>query len=281
MTARKITSPANKLVKQTVEIAMRSRRADDSLFIAEGTHLVGAALAASSSISEIFYTSEYGQTKEGKELLRKLVSAAPCSGEIIEVPGNVFSKMSDAESPQGILAVVSSRSMALNDIQLGKTPLLAVCDGISDPGNLGAIVRISDAAGADAVIILPGCCDPYSPKAVRATAGSVFNLPLVRAGQEELVDFLAIRAVRLYVADVRAEKSLYDTDLTVPSGLVIGNESRGVAPFILDKAQGAVKIPMAGRAESLNAAVSAAICLYEAVRQRNLASSEILSRESR
>jgi|WetSurMetagenome_2_1015567.scaffolds.fasta_scaffold03157_7 RNA methyltransferase, TrmH family len=268
MKVRRITSASNILVKQTVEISARSRRADDRLFIAEGTHLVESALAASAPVREIFYTPGYGQTAEGEKLLRSLAAARPAPAEFIEVPENVFLKISDAETPQGILAVISSCDKTLDKLETGGIPLIAVCDGISDPGNLGTIIRVADAAGSDAVIILPGCCDPYSPKAVRSTAGSIFNLSPVRAAQQELVEFLAAKDVFLFAADVGANVSLYDSDLTVPCAFVFGNESRGVSAFILDRAHSCIKIPMTGRAESLNAAVSAAICLFEAVRQR-------------
>jgi|WetSurMetagenome_2_1015567.scaffolds.fasta_scaffold00599_20 RNA methyltransferase, TrmH family len=269
MEARKITSPSNRLVKQTADIAMRKRRADDRFFIAEGPNLVISALAAACPVREIFYTPEYARTAEGKAILLSLADAESLPEEVVEVSGSILSKMSDAESPQGILAVVAVNDIALDKLGPAGTPLVAVCDGIGDPGNLGTIIRIADAAGADAVLVLPDSCDPYSPKAVRATAGSIFNLPVVRAGREELVDYLAERSIRLYAADVRAEKSLYETDLTLPCAVVFGNEARGVSGFVLEHSAGAIRIPMAGRAESLNAAVSAAICLYEAVRQRS------------
>jgi RNA methyltransferase, TrmH family len=271
MEARKITSSSNQLVKQTVDIARRRRSSDNRLFIAEGTHLVEAVLEASAPVREIFYTPRYGQTAEGKALLEKIANSRMDYGELIEVPDNIFLKMSDAETPQGILAVVSSPAISLEVFKPGRTALIAVCDGISDPGNMGTIIRIADAAGADGVIILPDSCDPYSPKAVRATAGSIFHLPVIMAGREELVEYLAGKGIQLFAADVKAKRSLYDADLTGPCAFVLGNESRGVSSFVLDRAHNCIKIPISGKAESLNVSVSAAICLYEAVRQREMA----------
>jgi RNA methyltransferase, TrmH family len=267
----KITSAANPLVRQTADIASRSKKADSGFFIAEGPHLVEAALAAASPVREIFFTPEYGQSEEGRKLLLRLSESESCPKDFIEVPDNVFLKISDAETPQGILAVAPSGLISLNELRSGRTPLLAVCDGISDPGNLGTIIRIADAAGADAVIILQGCCDPYSPKAVRATAGSVFNIPMVKAQEEEFVESMSSVGIRLVAADVRAGNSLYEADLTVPCAFVFGNESRGVSSFLLNNSDEHIRIPMAGLAESLNAAVAAAVCLFEAVRQRTKA----------
>jgi RNA methyltransferase, TrmH family len=268
MVIKKITSPLNSLVKQAADIAMRRARADGAFFMAEGTHLVGAAADAAYTMREVFFTPEYGRTAEGEALLSRLGAAEPCPDVFIEVPRNVFSKIAGTETPQGILAIVASKTYTLGKLSLGSAPLVTVCDGISDPGNLGTIIRVSDAAGADAVILLPGTCDPYSPKAVRATAGSIFNIPVVSARGEELANYLNKKSIRLYAADARADEPIYEADLRSSCALVFGNESQGLSRFIREKAFGNIKIPIYGKAESLNAAVSAAVCLYEAVRQR-------------
>jgi TrmH family RNA methyltransferase len=273
MTIKKITSISNPLVRKAIEAKMRRRDPGGNFFLAEGPHLVEMAAAAGSTIGEVFYTLEFGLTDTGKVLLSRLTAATPCPGAFIEVPDNIFSKISDTQAPQGILALVSSMEWTLDKLALGRLPLVSVCDGISDPGNLGTIIRVSDAAGADAVILLPDSCDPYSPKAVRATAGSIFNIPVVSAGCEELIDYLADKNITIYAADVRAERSLYEIDLRLSCALVFGNESRGVSGCMLVRAGKSLKIPIAGKAESLNAAMSAAICLYEAVRQRAEAAS--------
>ncbi len=268
MNIKKITSISNPLVKKAIDARSRRRGTDGNIFIAEGPHLVETAAAAGSIISEIFYTLEYGSTDAGKAFLAGLAAAAAPPGAFIEVPDNVLSRIADTQAPQGILALVSSAELTPDKLVLGKRPLIAVCDGISDPGNLGTIIRVSDAAGADAVVILPDSCDPYSPKAVRATAGSIFHIPVISAGCEEFSDFMAANCITIYAADVRAEKSLYEIDLRLSCALVFGNEARGVSECLLQKADASLKIPIAGKAESLNAAMSAAICLYEAVRQR-------------
>ena len=268
MRIKKISSISNPLVKKAIDAKLRRSNAAPNMFIAEGPHLVEMAAASGAVISEVFYTSEYAVTDAGRDVLEGLGAAMPSPGAFIEVADNVLSKISDTQAPQGILALVSAAEWTLDKLVLGKRPLIAVCDGISDPGNLGTIIRVADAAGGDAVVILPGSCDPYSPKTVRASAGSIFNIPLVSAGCAEFADFMTEKNIAIYAADVRAERSIYEADLSGSCALVFGNESRGVSDFLLNRAKVSLKIPIAGRAESLNAAMSAAICLYEAVRQR-------------
>ena len=147
--------------------------------------------------------------------------------------------------------------------------MIVVCDGIKDPGNIGTIVRAADASGVDAVLLTPGTCDAFMSKALRASAGSIFALPVLPdTGVEEIVGFLAKRRIRLYAADVRASRSLYETDLRGPAAIVFGNEAHGIGAALFQNAEVLFRIPITGRAESLNVAMAASIILYEAVRQR-------------
>ena len=268
MKRKKIASFSNSLVKQTAEIAGRKQRPADAFFVAEGPHLAGAALDASVRVRELFYTEEFISTITGRTLVDRFVRSDPGPESIIELPAAVFSRMADTETPQGILAVVEIRQTSLKTLNLKGKALLVVCDGIQDPGNLGTMIRVSDAAGADAVILLPGTCDPYSAKTVRATAGSIFHIPVVYSGQDELRSYLSDKGIKLYAADAGAKMSLFETDLDRACALAFGNEAKGISAFIRNNADFIAGIPIPGKAESLNAAVSAAIFLYEAVRQR-------------
>jgi TrmH family RNA methyltransferase len=149
--------------------------------------------------------------------------------------------------------------------EIGPSALWLVADALQDPANLGAMIRTADAAGADAVIVGPGTTDPWSPKAVRASMGSVLHLPIV-----PVADLGAARLPPMcWIALApRSGKSLYDLDLTGPVALRVGNEKKGLAPEAVAEADEAIAIPMPGRAESLNAAAAVAVCLFEAVRQR-------------
>jgi TrmH family RNA methyltransferase len=268
MTRKKITSFSNPLIKQTAEIASARQRSSREFFVAEGPHPVRAALDAGAHIREVFYTDEFSRSDEGAALFEMINAAKQQPSSLIEVPEAIFSKISGTETPQGILAVVAVRSRTLKDIMEAARPLLAVCDGIQDPGNLGTIIRLSDAAGADAVIVLPDSCDPYNAKTVRSSAGSIFNLPVILCSREDLIEYLAEKRIKLYIAEAGAERSIYETDLGEPCALAFGNEARGISSLLRERSDGAIKIPILGKAESLNAAVAASICLYEAVRQR-------------
>ncbi|MDO9288788.1 MAG: RNA methyltransferase, partial [Thermodesulfovibrionales bacterium] len=149
-------------------------------------------------------------------------------------------------------------------------PLIVIVEGVQEPGNLGTIIRTADAAGADAVIILEGTCDAFSQKTIRATAGSIFNIPIVYAETDKLLEWLKAKKISLAATSLDAKKSIFNTDLKKPLAFVFGNEAHGVSAEIKKNADVILKIPIFGKAESLNVSASAAICLYEAVRQRSI-----------
>lgn len=260
--SRKITSPTNSLIKEALRV--KERRTDRGAdFLIEGQHLLEMAIGAKARISQVFFTDHY-KAKSGVFL-----EALPGKGcEFIETTDHIISKLSDTETPQGIVALVSYKEYLLPEISLRGTPLIVVCDGIQDPGNLGTIIRTSDASGTDAVILLPGTCDALSPKTIRASAGSIFNLPVISSDPETFTKWLRGRQVMLIASDMSAPSTIYESDLRKPLAFVFGNEAHGVSKYIREKADKVLAIPLLGKAESLNVSVSAAICLYEAVRQR-------------
>ncbi|HAK88713.1 MAG: hypothetical protein A2077_05080 [Nitrospirae bacterium GWC2_46_6] len=265
MESVKITSSANPLIKEALKIKEKRARFKHEAFLIEGPHLIETASASPSvEIKRVFFTEEFSLKREGQRLLRQVSKR---DVELIETSASVLSKLADTETPQGIVAVVSYESIGLNEISFRDVPFLVVCDGIQDPGNLGTIIRASDAAGADAVIILPGTCDAFMQKAIRATAGSLFNIPVIYSDAESLSHYLDSRNIVLYAADVHAKTSIYEADFKRPAVVAFGNEAHGVSGKLLKTAKG-IKIPIIGKAESLNVAMSASICLYEVVRQR-------------
>ncbi|MBF0557202.1 MAG: RNA methyltransferase [Nitrospirae bacterium] len=262
-----ITSTANPLIKEVLRT--KEKRGVGSSFVIEGVHLVDMALSCPAAVVErVFFAEHLINSEQGRRLMDRLKETTV---QTIRASKKVIDKLSDTETPQGIVAVISLNVPSLDAIPLKAVPMLIVCDGISDPGNIGTIVRVADASGADAVLLTPGTCDPFMPKAVRASAGSIFALPVLpETGVEEIVGFLAERHIRLYAADVRASKSLYETDFRGPAAIIFGNEAHGIGANLLNKAELLLKIPVIGRAESLNVAMAASISLYEAVRQRGL-----------
>ena len=141
-------------------------------------------------------------------------------------------------------------------------------DGVQEPGNLGTIIRTSDAVGADAVIMLKGTCDAFMQKTIRATAGSIFNIPIIYSGTDKFLEWLKLNGIMLVATALDSGKSAFDAGLENPIAFVFGNEAHGVSSEIKKKADLILKIPIYGKAESLNVSASAAVCLYEAVRQR-------------
>jgi len=274
MRYREITSPTNHLIKETLNEKKQGRH--DNLFI-EGHRLIEMAIASGAEIvgspksrrllgvtvRRVFFTPTYRVKNE--RFLRRLSKRVP---DLIETTAHILSKLAETETPQGIVAVAACRLHKLNDLSLKANPLIVVCDGIQDPGNLGTIIRTSDAAQADAVITLRGTCDPFMSKVIRATAGSIFNIPVVPSDTDEVIEWLKEKGIAILVADTRASGTIYETDLSRALAFVFGNEAEGVGDKLKGVADMLLKIPIYGRAESLNVASSAAICLYEAIRQR-------------
>jgi TrmH family RNA methyltransferase len=267
----KITSPANPVIKEALKIKEKRSRYRQEAFLIEGVHLLEMALTScNAEIKKVFFTDKFSNKKEGQRLLRQIVARAGHQMPkdfFIQVSEQVLYRLADTETPQGIAAAAAYKTFSLEEITFREIPFLVVCDGIQDPGNIGAIIRASDAAGADAVINLPGTCDAFIPKAIRATAGSLFNIPIVYSEQESFFNYLDIKNITLYAADIHARVSVYDADFRSPLAIAFGNEAHGVSEALLKRAKG-LKIPIIGKAESLNVAMAASVCLYEIVRQR-------------
>lgn len=257
----KITSAANQHIKDIVQIREKRAKFRHTAFLVEGPHLVEMALNARVHIKEVFATEAFINTKEHQDMLRKI------TGTVFEVPEQVLKKITDTETPQGIVAVAGYEPSTLDTLSLKANPLLVVLDAIQDPGNLGTIIRTADAAAADAVILLPGSCDVFMPKVIRATAGSIFNLPLIYTEPASLVDWLRKKKIRLVVTAADAGKTIFESDLSGNIAIAFGNEAHGISDHLRKAADLFLNIPILGKAESLNVATSAAICLYEAVRQ--------------
>lgn len=253
---RFISSRHNPLIKDAFRIKKRSYR---DLLLIEGEHAIEMARASRFRIIRVFFSSKYRNSVFLKKLSR--------DSEVIETTERIISALSDTEHPQGIIAIANYEEIDLDFLPL-RSYLLIVCDEIQDPGNLGNIIRTSDAAGADAVIVLPGTCDPLMQKVIRASAGSIFNIPVIFSERDRLKNWIRERKIRLIVTSPRSNRAVYDLDLNSPVALAFGNEARGVSNELLNDAEAVVSIPIIGKAESLNVSVAASICLYEAVRQR-------------
>jgi len=267
MDYKKITSLSNPRIKEALAVGKRLTKQKPNTFLVEGAHLIEISVTSGAGIEEVFFTKTFSSKKEGEKILGLLGEKVT---KVFEVTDRIMNKLAETETPQGIVAVVKYPSFTLIDLSFGYQPLLVVIEGIQDPGNLGTIIRTADAAGADAVIMLPGTCSAFMPKTVRATAGSVLNIPVVHAERDALLKWLKALGIPLVITSPDADKSVFDADLRQSVAFVFGNEAHGISETLKKTADLALRIPIYGKAESLNVAVSAAICIYETARQRRL-----------
>ncbi len=229
----------------------------------EGPKILEEALRAGLRIVTVFVA------QGAEELLDALHLASET--EILRLPRKLLDSALATETPQPIAALVEppdwSWKHMLNQSQK-KTPLVVVLAGLQDPGNLGTILRSAEAFGATGVVSLPGTVSAWNPKAVRASAGSVFRVPLLAAGEKECLQRLREAGVKIFLTTARAARPADLADMAGPAALLIGNEGNGVREEIASQADGAITISCPGPVESLNAAVAASVLLYEASRQR-------------
>lgn len=261
-------SRKNPRLKYLRNLTKRRFREREGKFLVEGIRFVEEALASSFELEMLVCCAKVA---DNVRACASLEAARAAGIPILEVEAAFFQELADTVTPQGLLAVVNAPAYQLDDLPEPEDPwLLVLVDGVMDPGNLGAIVRSADAARADGVILLKGTADIWNPKALRATMGSIFHIPVVRSGPfEEVNMFLKRRDISLIAGAPRGGKVVYKSDLTRPCALLIGSEPRGPEKTTLIAVTEQVYIPMPGRAESLNVAMSTAILLYEAVRQRS------------
>lgn len=234
-------------------------------FLVEGVRLVDELLAAGLVPEVAVYAPRLLERPGGVQLLRRLEQAGV---RVLHVTDRLFSELSDTQTPQGILATVRAPEHSLPEVLSSPCPWLVVADRVQDPGNLGTLVRTVDAVGATGVLAAAGTVDFASPKVVRASMGSVFRVPVVPVGNVDWRRALRERGVRLVALDPEGGTEMYAADLTGPLALWVGNEGWGLPPAELATADAVVRIPMPGRATSLNAAVAGAVVLYESLRQR-------------
>ncbi|MBU0629410.1 MAG: RNA methyltransferase [Candidatus Margulisbacteria bacterium] len=240
-----------KLIKNLLET--RKARRKEKLFVVEGVRMVEEAGAR---VKTFFYS-------ENLPIVKKLEEQMSVG---YKVSKKQLAEISQVETPQGIVAIVREQEYTLD--QIDTKGVIVYCLGVQDPGNLGTIIRTADAFGASGVILSKGTVDLYNPKVVRATMGSLFHLPIVIVeNDEETIAQLKQKNVKIIATDLKAEKIATDGDYRGGVAFLVGNEGSGLLPGIVAQGE-AVKIPMPGNAESLNVAVSTAILLYEAVRQR-------------
>jgi RNA methyltransferase, TrmH family len=263
MAIRIVQSKQNPRVKELRSALLRPSRSSSDPVALEGIHLLEEAIASEVEIETIFVT-------HGSENLLSSFKWNPArrdSIEIIALPMDVLTSAVTTESPQPVAALVRPRIWDWPDL-LSSTALIVVLAGIQDPGNLGTILRSAEAFGATGVVCLSGSVSPWNPKAMRASAGSIFRIPLIWATEKTCLARLKDFGVRTLAAMAHDADPLNAIDLSVPTAIFIGSEGNGLSPELAAQCNARITIPMPGATESLNAAVAASVLLYEASRQR-------------
>ncbi len=283
-----ITSAQNRKVKELLTLVEKSKaRSAAGLFVVEGQRELGHCLDAGFIPETLFICGEVmavqnnavngaktGHLTEniaGKDGLDALIAKAEALNPrlgVVQIPAFLYEKVAYRGSTEGIIAEVHSVPRSLENLRLGERPLVMVLESVEKPGNLGAVLRSADAAGADAVIVCDPLTDIWNPNLIRSSVGAVFSVPVAVCTSADAIAFLKKRGIRILTAQLQDSEWYYDTDMTGATALVMGTESTGLTQAWRDSADAHIKIPMLGRLDSLNVSVSAAVLLYEAVRQR-------------
>lgn len=249
-----IDSAQNKIIKEINSLKNKKDREKKGLFVLEGERLI-SEINNEWKVKYIAVAESYDKSVEAERVYR--------------INDSLFGKISDTINPQGILAVCEIKNFSIENIDYSKNPFFVILENVTDPGNMGTIIRTADAAGAKGIFVTKGCVDIYNPKVIRATMGSVFHLPVYRNVEGcEIVRELKNKGIVTLGAHLKGEKTPYEINMKKGCAVIIGNEAKGLSHEISGEADYLVKIPMPGRAESMNAGIAAGILIYEAVRQR-------------
>lgn len=261
-----ITSETNPLIKKVKKLNTRKGREKYNQYFIEGIRGVEQLLENGAPVQEVMYSREIFNLQGGRTLIDRLTGLGI---KVCEIDRNLFKEIGDTITPQYVLAVVRIKHYMLDAVLRKTHLLLVIVDGVQDPGNLGTIIRTADAAGAYGIILLKGTADPYSSKCVRSTMGSVFSLPIIQAENiKDIFYILKRHGLKIIAASLDGNIPYYQQDFTGNVAIVIGNEARGITREVCEYVDLFARIPMKGKAESLNAAVACGIFLYKAVEQR-------------
>jgi TrmH family RNA methyltransferase len=289
-----ITSPSNPKIKRLLALQQKSSaRRESGLFVVEGRRELQHCLDAGFVVDSIFVCPSFlssgsdelplktsdcagplpQPSAAGPSLLRsrgwlRFSEAVVASPKEFEVSEEVYAKIAMREGTEGVIAEVRAKERKLEELALPEHPLIVVLERVEKPGNLGAVLRSADAAGADAVLICDPLTDLWNPNLIRASIGAVFTVPCVACSSESAIAFLKARGIRILTAQLQDSSLYYDCDMTGGTAIVMGTEATGLTPVWREAADAHIRIPMLGRLDSLNVSVSAAILLFEAVRQR-------------
>jgi TrmH family RNA methyltransferase len=257
---RQITSFSNDTVKRLRSLREKKARREQGLFLAEGLRIVAEARDSGVLPEVMAFSSGGGVHPLASEIIAATEAAG---GEVIETTPDILAKMSGKDNPQMLLGAYRQPAATLGDLDRSAAPLWMVAQALRDPGNIGTILRTGDAVGAGGLILIDDCADPFSVEAVRASMGAIFTQKVVQARWPDFVGWLRAGPGQLVGTSLKTDQDYLDATYEQPCFLLIGNEQAGLPADYEDECDLLVKIPMAGRADSLNAAVAAAVMAFQ------------------
>lgn len=260
-----ITSTSNPIVKSLVKLKKRSERDERGVFVVEGYRPITRALEDGFEFEELYYCPEWflGENEE-----KVLTRAKESGARLTELGKEAFAKIAYRDRPEGLLAIGKQWHTKLDDLKLSENPYIIVVEAIEKPGNLGTILRSADATGAEAVIVCDQVTDLFNPNVVRASTGVVFKVPTVVTSTDEALAFCKQNGIKTLAATPHTETLYTEANLTQPIAIVMGSEQFGLSEKTINACDLPVKLPMLGRADSLNVSAATVVLAYEVVRQR-------------
>jgi TrmH family RNA methyltransferase len=260
---KEITSIQNSYIKSLIKLQEKAReRKKQGLFIIEGKREISLAISSEYEFDSILFCPKIISEKEIIQLFNQNINR-------IEISIEVYQKLAYRDSTEGIIAVTKTKDLSLNKIQLNnKKPLILVAEGIEKPGNIGALLRTADAANVDAVFIATPKSDLYNTNIIRSSVGCVFTNQIALGTSEEIIAFLQKNNIDIYAATLQNSNEYHQQDYTNSAAIIVGTEATGLSNIWRTVATKHINIPMQGKIDSMNVSVSAAIIIFEAVRQR-------------
>lgn len=260
-----ITSAQNPKIKDLLALQEKSKeRRKKGLFVVEGRRELLHCIEAGYEPYSIFFCPEIISSKDLDEIAE---TSGDCS--FFEIPQHLYDKVAYRGGTEGIIAELKCKEMSLDALKLKENPLVVVLEAVEKPGNLGAVLRSADASRADAVIVCDPLTDIYNPNLIRSSIGAIFTVPVATASSEDTIKWLKDNHIKIFTAQLQDSEWYYDTDMKGGTAIVMGTEATGLTDAWRKAADAHIKIPMLGKLDSLNVSVSAAILMFEAVRQRN------------
>lgn len=259
-----ITSLKNPRIKKILGLQKHKERKTKNLFLTEGLKELSMAIKSGYKIQEVYYCPEIISFESLNKILWEQISTC----ELISVSTKVFEKIAYRENTGGVLCILHSKLHELHNIKINDNSLFLILESVEKPGNLGAILRTADAAAVDAIIVCDPKTDLYNPNVIRSSIGCIFSVPIAISDSHQVIDWLKNNGFKIYCSALTASMTHYNCDFTGKTAIIMGAEANGLSKLWLDSSTQNIIIPMQGKADSMNVSTSAAVLIYEAIRQR-------------